>query len=53
VQLSPENRCQLFGLPERPTVCQALRPEPQMCGPDRAHALTYLNLLESETAPHH
>ena len=39
VQLDEANRCRLFGQPERPAVCVRLRPEPAMCGNDRAHAL--------------
>jgi len=49
VQLDEANRCRLFGRPERPAVCTRLRPEPAMCGPDRAHALAWLASLESAT----
>lgn len=51
-QLDANLRCALFGLPERPTVCASLRPEPEMCGTDRAHALRYLRQLENATAHH-
>jgi len=50
VQLTPDNRCRLFGLPERPAVCTRLRPEPTMCGADAAHALAYLADLEAVTS---
>lgn len=51
VQLTPDNRCRLFGLPERPAVCVRLRPTPEMCGDSATAALTYLTLLEAATAP--
>lgn len=51
VQLTPDNRCRLYGLPERPAVCVNLRPDEDMCGPDAAHALAWLYALESATAP--
>jgi hypothetical protein len=49
VQLTSDNRCRLFGLPERPAVCVRLRPEPEMCGASRAGALAYLTALELAT----
>jgi len=51
VQLDAELRCRLFGRPERPAVCGSLRPTPEMCGPDRGHALHWLTRLEAHTAP--
>ena len=50
VQLDEANCCRLFGQPERPAVCARLRPEPAMCGNDRAHALAWLAALETHTA---
>ena len=50
VQLTDDNRCAIFGLPERPAVCASLRPEPMMCGADRAHALGWLARLDALTA---
>jgi hypothetical protein len=50
VQLTEDNQCKLFGLPERPDVCVHLRPEPEMCGDSTEHALTYLTLMEESTA---
>ncbi|MDP3519539.1 MAG: YkgJ family cysteine cluster protein [Hydrogenophaga sp.] len=44
-------RCRLFGLPERPSVCSSLPPEPAMCGSDRWHALRFLQQLEQATLP--
>ena len=52
VQLTPDNRCALFGRPERPAVCRALRPSAEMCGPDNDHAFVYLTWLEQATTPH-
>lgn len=46
VQLDSEQRCRLFGLAERPSVCASLKPEAQMCGQDRDHALYFLQQLE-------
>lgn len=50
VQLTDDNRCAIFGRPERPAVCASLRAEPAMCGTDRAHALAWLARLEAATA---
>ncbi|MCC6802635.1 MAG: YkgJ family cysteine cluster protein [Anaerolineae bacterium] len=51
VQLTDDNRCKLFGMPERPAVCVRLRPEPEMCGETAEHALAYLIRLEEITRP--
>ena len=51
-QLTDDNRCKLFGRPERPLVCASLRPSAEMCGPTNAAALIYLTLLEHVTRPH-
>jgi Fe-S-cluster containining protein len=50
-QLTADNRCALFGRPERPAVCSSLRPAPEMCGVTNAEAFIRLTLLERETAP--
>ncbi|HRP74813.1 MAG TPA: YkgJ family cysteine cluster protein [Rhodocyclaceae bacterium] len=50
-QLTQDQRCRLFGLPERPPCCSGLRPSIEMCGDDRDHALAWLRRLERETAP--
>lgn len=49
VQLLPDDRCALFGRPERPAVCASLRPTEEMCGTSRAHALAWLAELERVT----
>ena len=51
VQLTNDNRCRLFGLPERPAVCASLRPSEEMCGASADAALVYLTNLEALTRP--
>lgn len=51
VQLLPNNRCAIFGRPERPAVCEQLRPTQEMCGASREEALATLAALEAATAP--
>ena len=51
VQLTEDNRCRLFGKPERPTVCSLLRPTEEMCGHTTREALLYLIALERATTP--
>jgi hypothetical protein len=51
VQLTADNRCLLFGQPERPEVCVRLRPSEEMCGATTADAMAYLSFLEQVTAP--
>jgi hypothetical protein len=50
VQLASDNRCVIFGDSRRPAVCASLRPEPAMCGGDRADAMAWLAALETATA---
>jgi hypothetical protein len=49
--LDPTLRCSLFGRPERPACCSGLQASAEMCGADRAAALTYLARLEVDTRP--
>ena len=49
VQLLPDNRCAIFGQPERPAFCGGLQPSLEMCGPDRVYALRWLADLEQQT----
>jgi Fe-S-cluster containining protein len=49
IQLTDDNRCKLFGLPERPAVCSSLRPSEEMCGTTSEQAYTYLIHLEAIT----
>ena len=50
-QLTEDNRCRLFGSPDRPAVCASLRPSAEMCGGTRREALVRLTLLERATSP--
>ncbi|GAB4581502.1 MAG: YkgJ family cysteine cluster protein [Anaerolineales bacterium] len=51
VQLTDDNRCKIFGQPERPEVCVRLRPMKEMCGETSEEALAYLYELERVTIP--
>ncbi len=51
VQLSDDNRCRIFGRPERPEVCGSLKPSPEMCGGSAEEASRYLSMLEAATRP--
>lgn len=50
VQLSADNRCLLFGRPERPQVCVSLRPSAEMCGATNEEARRNLVKLEELTS---
>ncbi len=50
-QLTDDNRCRLFGLPERPAVCVSLRPSQEMCGTSNEQAFAYLRWLDEATSP--
>jgi uncharacterized protein len=51
VQLTDDNLCGLWGKPERPEVCNRLRPMRDICGDSAAEALVLLGRLERATAP--
>ena len=51
VQLTNDNRCRLYGMPERPQVCVRLRAEAEMCGSSTEEALRLLTNLERATKP--
>lgn len=51
VQLTADNRCALYGKPERPAVCVRLQPHPDMCGNSVAEAMLLLSALELATQP--
>jgi len=51
VQLDDNNRCRVFGKPERPAFCGGLQPSVEMCGDDRGQAMIWLEELERATAP--
>jgi Fe-S-cluster containining protein len=51
VQLGDDNRCLIFGRPERPACCAGLQPAADMCGFTREQAIHWLDELERATAP--
>jgi Fe-S-cluster containining protein len=51
VQLTDDNRCAIYGHPDRPAVCASLRASEEMCGSSMREALVYLAELERITAP--
>ena len=51
IQLDDEDRCMLFGKPERPAVCGSLKPSEDMCGGSREQALRWLGQLDAATSP--
>ena len=51
IQLDADDRCKIFGLPERPAVCGSLQPSEMMCGESREQAMRWLGWMEHETAP--
>lgn len=52
IHLTKENRCKLFGKPERPDVCIKLQPSEDMCGCSAHQAFVLLASLERATTPH-
>lgn len=46
VQLDADNRCRIFGRPERPAVCGGLQPSAEMCGTSQAQAIAWISQLE-------
>lgn len=51
IQLTEDDLCALWGKPERPEVCDRLRPMKEMCGDSAEEALVLLGRLERATAP--
>jgi hypothetical protein len=51
IQLGEDNRCLIFGKPERPAFCAGLQPALDMCGDSRAQAMLWLGELERLTCP--
>jgi Fe-S-cluster containining protein len=48
-QLDDDNRCRIFGKPERPQVCSDFQAEFEFCGNTRAEALERMHALEMIT----
>ena len=51
VQLMDDQRCAIFGRPERPACCAGLQPSLEMCRSSRGDAMVWLAELETATAP--
>lgn len=51
IQLDDDNRCMIFGRPERPAFCAGLQPSSEMCHDTREQAIAWLSQLERLTAP--
>ena len=51
IQLTPDNKCLLFGKPERPKVCIGLKPSQELCRETAEEAMEYLQFLEAVTEP--
>jgi Fe-S-cluster containining protein len=51
IQLMADQRCAIFGQPERPACCGGLQPSAEMCGSTRGAAMVWLAQLEIATAP--
>lgn len=51
VQLAADNRCIIFGKPERPAFCAGLQPGAEMCGENNTQAMIWLTNLELLTRP--
>lgn len=51
VQLMADQRCAIFGQPERPACCGGLQPSREMCSDSRGLAMIWLTELELATAP--
>ncbi|MEQ1598311.1 MAG: YkgJ family cysteine cluster protein [Methylotenera sp.] len=52
IQLDAQNRCMIFGKPERPAFCASLQPSEEMCGETREQAIEWLSKLERLTTPY-
>ncbi|MCX8129481.1 MAG: YkgJ family cysteine cluster protein [Clostridia bacterium] len=51
IQLTQDNKCKLFGKPERPDVCRNLKPSRDFCKETDEAAYEYLVYLEAVTKP--
>ena len=51
IQLDAQNRCMIFGKPERPAFCASLQPSIEMCNDSREQAMIWLANLEHLTKP--
>jgi Fe-S-cluster containining protein len=51
IQLTNDDRCKLWGLPERPLVCGGFAPALDSCGASREQAFAILTRWERLTQP--
>jgi hypothetical protein len=51
IQLDDDERCKIFGHPERPAVCGSLEPSHEMCGDSREQAMRWLGWMEEKRTP--
>ena len=51
IQLDAQNRCMIFGKPERPAFCASLQSSIEMCGETRLEAMIWITNLELLTEP--
>ena len=51
VQLDDDERCRIFGHPDRPAFCAGLQPSVEMCGTTREQAIAWIARLEDATRP--
>ncbi len=51
IQLTDDNKCKIFGKPERPKVCRSLKPSAELCRNSYMEAEAYLEQLETATKP--
>lgn len=49
IQLTEDNQCQLFGLPDRPAVCSHFKAAVDVCGDDDQQAWVLITQLETLT----
>lgn len=50
IQLTPDNRCKLYGLKERPQACLDFQPARDYCGHTNEEAMHILSELELSTS---
>ena len=51
IQLADDERCRIFGQPERPACCAGLQASVEMCGATRTQAMLWIADLERATSP--
>ena len=49
IQLTDDNQCKLFGMPERPNVCTTFQPDIIICGTTNEEAFNNIAFLEMDS----